>query len=77
MSSTGDLHPNPLGDLHPDPLGDLLPDPLGDLHPDPLGNNMKLQRAIPSMEELLCNQQSLWKDNNALLKDFMNFMKDK
>ena len=30
-----------------------------------------LQRCVPSMEELMCNQQSLWKDNNALMKDFI------
>ena len=29
----------------------------------------------PTFEQLFCNQQSLWKDNNKIMREFMEFMK--
>ena len=33
-------------------------------------------KVVPTFNELFCNQQSLWKDNNKLMRDFMEFMKN-
>ena len=32
---------------------------------------------IPAIEELMCNQQSLWKSNNELFREFMEYEKSK
>ena len=34
-------------------------------------------KVVPTFNELFCNQQSLWKDNNRLMRYFMEFMKKK
>ena len=35
------------------------------------------RRIKPSFNELFCNQQTLWKDNNWLIKEFIEFMRNK
>ena len=35
----------------------------------------KIISAKPSMEQMFCNQQSLWRDNNKLMREFMEFMR--
>ena len=32
---------------------------------------------VPAMEELMCNQQSLWKANNELFREFLEYKKSK
>ena len=40
-------------------------------------NQMGTQRSNPFLQELMCNQQSLWKDNNMIMKEMIEFMKGK
>ena len=34
-------------------------------------------KSEPSFQQLFCNQQSLWKSNNKLMGDFLEFMKNR
>ena len=38
---------------------------------------MSMQQYIPSLQEPVCKQQSSWKDNISMMKDMIEFMKDK
>ena len=34
-------------------------------------------KPVPAVEELMCNQQSLWKANNELFREFLEYKKSK
>ena len=48
--------------------------------PAPLSNvsvNLPAMKPVPAVEELMCNQQSLWKANNELFREFLEYKKSK
>ena len=38
-------------------------------------HKMNVQKSIPSVKEIMCTQESLWKDNNSTMKDWLDFMR--
>ena len=38
---------------------------------------MNVQKSIPSINELMFNQQSLWKNSNNIMRELMDFLKNK
>ena len=40
-------------------------------------NTIVSNKPIPAIEELMCNQQSLWKSNNELFREFLEYKKSK
>ena len=41
------------------------------------GNDRGIGSCEPSFQQIFCNQQSLWKDNNKIMVEFLEFMKNR